>query len=270
MRNAKTDVRLCSSLLLADTQNTMPDELPVLGREMLALGNPEFADAQRPPVPEGGLPAALDRLDGDDGFVLNCLSNDAPTVESPPPRPSENRSVQHWLEENLEVGHGDAATYATALHEIGCESVDQLLEVEPKDLCDIFATKAEVRTFISKVHPHDRRIKTVLIELMPGMPKAKWVRWEQALKAEDIECEGDLLMISEEDFNLLNVGAVLRTALRRHRLKVLGHLRRRAQEANQQEGPRVCHISVRILTLRDIDMSANSFKAELIHDGSAL
>jgi hypothetical protein len=105
----------------------------------------------------------------------------------------------------------------------------------------------------------------LLQELLPDRSD-KWREWEAALFKEDIEHEGDVLKVDEEDFNHMRVSAMLKTALRAHRTAKYAEMKSSSapKAAKSKTGPRVCHVSVRILALSDIDMTKNSFKVELI------
>jgi hypothetical protein len=110
-------------------------------------------------------------------------------------------------------------------------------------------------------------IAQLLPEIVPAR-QDKWTDWTAALKAEDVETESDLLKVSDEDFNYMRVSVMLKTALRAHRNAEFSHMRDSSKKlvhsASAKIGPRICHVSVRILALSGIDMTNNSFKVEII------
>jgi hypothetical protein len=108
-------------------------------------------------------------------------------------------------------------------------------------------------------------VKELVEDLGPHCP-GKWDEWTAALHAEDVQTESDLLKISDEDFNFMRVSVMLKSALRAHRTAEFARMRESNTPlaTSKKIGPRICHVSVRILALSDIDMTRNSFKVELI------
>jgi hypothetical protein len=98
-------------------------------------------------------------------------------------------------------------------------------------------------------------IQALLTEILPDNSQGNVVRMTATLAEEGVMNEKQLVELPDKDFDSLKVPAVLRGLLRHHRDK---HYK------TPFKGPRNCYVSVRILTLSDVDMNSNSFRVEMV------
>jgi hypothetical protein len=98
-------------------------------------------------------------------------------------------------------------------------------------------------------------MQVLLTEILANDYQDNVVKWTSALAKEGVVNEKQLVELSDKDFDMTKIPAVLRSALRHHRDK---HFRKPFKCA------RTCYVSVRILTLSDVDMNKNSFRVEMV------
>jgi hypothetical protein len=121
-------------------------------------------------------------------------------------------------------------------------------------------------------------MRRLVMRLFPNKQN-KWDKWARDLAEEDIESEADLMELEDEVFLRMRISSLLKNRLLKHRkttvmqrVKTTRKLKKMPSDftaanfslQSKKNAERSCKISVRILSLSDIDTSINSFKIELI------
>jgi hypothetical protein len=118
-----------------------------------------------------------------------------------------------------------------------------------------FAANTPGSTAVEQVTPKRKvtPIEDILKQILSEERHLKNLEaWMAALVAEGVTTETDLLDLPEKNFDMLKVPAVFGGLLRDYREQSY----RRASGPS----PRTCYVSVRILSLIDVNMSKNCFK----------